>query len=123
MNPLLWLNAVAIPLFLAAAWLFRDHEGLALLLILGSLGIPTYTLWEFRYFARRDPQRLQSEEYLLAHQRLMIQSKSVSIPVDAAAIPVGSNPELDGSLSGRTMPVSSDGPAGALPLQETDDEE
>ncbi len=76
MNPLLWLNAVTVPSFLIAAFAFRDNGWLAGPVIVGALSIPGYTLWEYRYFARSDPQRLHSEEYLLAHQRLMIQSKS-----------------------------------------------
>jgi hypothetical protein len=122
MNPLLWLNAVVDPLLLFGAWLFRDHEWLAALLISGFLGIPAYTLWEFRYFARRDPQRLQSEEYLLAQQRLLIRSKSVHDTVDAAVIPVGANPELGGFSGEAPIATLSDAPAVMLPSQEMDDE-
>ncbi len=122
MNPLLWLNAVVEPLFLGGLCLLRDHEWLALPLMLGFLGVPAYTLWEYRYFARRDPQRLHSEEYLLAQQRLMIQSKSVPDAVDATAIAVGANPEHGGFQGEATMPVSSGTPAAIRPSQETDDE-
>jgi hypothetical protein len=122
MNPLLWLNAVVEPLFLLGAWLFKDHVWLALPFIMGFLGLPAFTLWEFRHFARRDPQRLQSEQYLLAHQRLMIHSKSVQEPIDAGAIPAGTNPEHGGFQGEATMPVSSDTPAARRPSQGTQDE-
>jgi hypothetical protein len=122
MNPLLWLNAVTLPLILLGAWLFRGQIWLSLPLILGVLGVPAYTLWEYRYFARGDPQRLQSEGYLIAHQRLMLQSKSSTDPIDAAAIPAGANPELTGFSGEESVSQSSLRAAVVPPLKETDDE-
>lgn len=94
MNPLLWQNAVAMPLLLVSAYVFREQPILSVPLGLGAMCLPIWTMWEFRYFARTDPRRLQSEEYLIEQQRLMIQSKSSSVALDAASLPMSGNPEL-----------------------------
>lgn len=94
MNPLLWLNAVAMPLLLSAAYMFRDQTVLSLPMIVVAAALPVWTMWEYRYFARKDPKRLQSEDYLLEHQKLVIQSKHYKYPIDASALPSGENPEL-----------------------------
>ena len=104
MNPLLWLDAVAMPLLLTASYLFKDVWVLSVPMGLVAVALPIWTMLEYRYFARTDPKRLHSEEYLLAQQRLMIESKSSTQAIDASLLPVGENPE-----------VSFDEPASRLP--------
>lgn len=58
MNPLLWLNAVAIPTLLSGAFAFKDQPLLAGPLVLGALVVPGWTLNQFTYFAKNDPKRL-----------------------------------------------------------------
>jgi len=101
MNPLLWLNAVAMPLLLFAAYLFRDVLALSFPMGLAAVALPIWTMWEYRYFARTDPKRLHSEEYLLAQQRLMIESKSSTQAIDASLLPMSENPEVsfEGSIA------------------------
>lgn len=122
MNPLLWLNAVSVPSLLVGALAFKDQPWLAAPMVLGSLGIPGWTLWEYRYFARKDPQRLHSEEYLIEQQRLMLQSKSSPQPIDATAIPAGANPELSDLRDQLTVSPSLERPNVAVSSQEIGDE-
>ena len=49
---------------------------------------------EYSHFARKDPARLHSEEYLIEQQRLMIETKSERNPVNINDLPLGENPEL-----------------------------
>lgn len=108
MNPLLWLNAVAMPLLLSAAYMFQDQIFLSSLMGASAAGLPIWTMWEYRYFARTDPRRLHSEEYLLEQERLMIQSKSWTQGVDATYLPSGGNPELIQNSSAASLPSALD---------------
>lgn len=94
MNPLLWLNAVSIPLLLIAAYVFRDDLLTSRVLAFGALIVPLWTLREYGYWRRDDPARLQSERYLIEQQQLMIQSKSTPVPIPASNLPSGENPEI-----------------------------
>ncbi|BCH07378.1 hypothetical protein MesoLj131c_16360 [Mesorhizobium sp. 131-3-5] len=105
MNPLLWLNAMVLPVFVPAAYAFREQPLLALPLIFVAVAVPVYTLWEFRYFARKDPKRLHSEEYLIEQQRLTILSKQSRYPIDASALPSSGNPELTIDNKRESFPV------------------
>jgi hypothetical protein len=123
MNPLLWLNAVAVPSLLAGAFLFKDQLLLAAPMAFGIVIVPGWTLWEYSRFARKDPQRLHSEEYLIEQQRLMVQSKSSREPMDAALLPTGSNPELlEGSGEAGSEPGATGEQAPIPKLRDTDDE-
>lgn len=106
MNPLLWQNAVAMPVLLAGAYLFREYAYLSSVMGTVAAGLPIWTMVEYRFFARTDPKRLHSEEYLLEQQRLMIQSKSSKNEVDALTLPAGSNPELP--LAPNTVSIPDD---------------
>lgn len=94
MNPLLWLNAVSIPLLLVAAYMFRGDVLMSRLFGVAAVAIPLWTLREYSCWRRDDPNRLQSERYLIQHQQLMLQSKSTRVPIDASTLPAGDNPEV-----------------------------
>lgn len=93
-NPL-WLCALVVPIsFVAAlialsfgervfAWLFVGAAFLALLFAIGFMS----------YFARVDPNRLQSEEYQLEQRRLTLQSKEDPEPRAITAEPVSEDTE------------------------------
>ena len=71
-----------------------DDNPLALPVLCVGLSVPVVALFSFVYFMIRDPQRLQSEEFVIEQQRLMIESKGGGQPVDASTIAIGSNPEI-----------------------------
>lgn len=103
MNPLLWLNAAVVPPLLIAAVAMRENQFVSIVLFLVAIIIPLFTLKEYSFFARTDPGRLQSEDFILEQQRLMIQSKSSSVAIDPSILPMSSNPEMlqlsDGPLN------------------------
>ena len=86
-NNALWLCALVVPVSFVAglvalgigertfAWVF---VGVAILTILFAAGF-------ISYFARFDPDRLQSEEYQLEQKRLTLQSKEHPEPRDITA--------------------------------------
>jgi hypothetical protein len=90
--PLLFL----IPFFLGAAWLFRDHVLAASLFGLSAIGIVFEYCRQYANFARRDPDRLQSEEYRYEMKKIqMIAAKELPYPVPADTLalpPATSNP-------------------------------
>lgn len=120
MNPLLWQNAVAMPALIVAAYLFREQPLLSTPMGLGAVALPLWTMWEYRFFARNDPKRLQSEEYLIESERLMIQSKSSSQAIDARTLPSGGNPELIPFEEVITLPSMPDSIDEAKPEQSND---
>ena len=93
MNPLLWLNAVAIPLLIGAAYLFNDDALLSRVFAVAASVVPLWTLYEYSCWRKNDPARLHSERYLIEHQQLMIQSKSTSVAIPASTLPSSDNPE------------------------------
>lgn len=72
LNPMLWTMAVALPLFLLAAYFFRD-DFLAKWVLLALAAI-SFLVTITSLF--RDPDRLQSEEFVLKQQELVIASRS-----------------------------------------------
>ena len=82
-----------IPVFLGAAWLFRstfvigDLPILTALLVVAALLIMYYYLRYYAWFAKNDPDRLQSEEYRYETARMqMIAAKELRHPVPAEAL-------------------------------------
>lgn len=94
MNPLLWLNAIGVPLFLAAAYLMQGDLWVTRMLVAVAAAVPLWTLREYSHWRKHDPNRLHSEKYLIEQQQLMIQSKGWTAPIDASALPPGENPEM-----------------------------
>jgi Zn-dependent protease with chaperone function len=96
LNPALWLCAIVLPVCFVAAYWFRDDHVLVYILIgLGSLPI-LLSIGGFIYFAIKQPERLQSEDYQIRHESLqLIQQKSVDatvIPYDAINAIATANP-------------------------------
>ena len=60
MNPLLWLCAVGGLLCLLAAYYMPDYRGI---FVFATIGIFAFSCLAYAYFAIKDPDRLQSEEY------------------------------------------------------------
>ena len=72
LNPLLWLCAIFCPPCWATAVLLRtDVFALRFLLVLGAVPVVT-TCGAAVYFAVRQPERLQSEDYQIRRQTLQM---------------------------------------------------
>ncbi len=94
LNPLLWLCGIGCPLLFLTAREFRDVPWIrGTAFIIGVL-LLLVTIAAFIYFAIRDPDRLQSEEYSLQIKRLqmMMQGKTEPILIDATSSPASANP-------------------------------
>jgi hypothetical protein len=93
LNPMLWLCAILTPVCLIFAYIFRDATVLCYLLLAVGLFPVVVTCFGFIYFAIVRPEKLQSEEYQLRHETLLIiQEKTGRItmlptPLDAIANP------------------------------------
>lgn len=72
LNPLLWTTAVVFPTSLLAAYFFRDDALLKYLLTAIGTTPVLLTLVAYFIYMFRDPDRLQSEEYLIRQQELEI---------------------------------------------------
>jgi hypothetical protein len=76
MNPVLWLVAVGMPVSFAAAYFAGFESAIGMVLVgIGALPLIVGCLL-YAWFAIRAPDRLQSEEYLLRQQEILILSKS-----------------------------------------------
>jgi len=72
LNPLLWLCGLFTPITWLLVYLLRDHPVLHYLFAVAGL-VPMFaTLVGYFVFANRDPDRLQSEEFVLRQQELLI---------------------------------------------------
>ncbi|MFN3878053.1 MAG: hypothetical protein ACK4MH_06725 [Brevundimonas sp.] len=94
MNPLLWLNATVVPAGFTVVVLLQETLILAIPIMMTTLAVPIFTLKHYGYFAKHAPQRLQSEEFIIQQQRLMIQQKGSEIEIDITTLELGSNPEI-----------------------------
>ena len=102
MGPLVPL-LLLVPVFLGAAWLFESVAVVAgvplfsALFTLVSLVIVFRYLRHYEYFAKHDPDRLQSEKYRYETQRMqMIAAKELEHPMPADSLPLADpveNPE------------------------------
>ena len=93
-NPLLWLSAVTLPCGIGGAWLFREQAAFAAPILATGLLAPLSGIVAYFYFMARDPDRLQSEEYLIEQQRLMLSHKGSTAKEDADLLSPTRNPEL-----------------------------
>jgi len=87
LNPLLKLCALTTPTCLVAAYLFRDHPIVLAILIATAL-LPVYCACAgFFFFAKTQPNRLQSEEFQLRHEAVnLIQTRSFTSPGDPSLL-------------------------------------
>lgn len=84
LNPLLWILAPVMPTSWIAAYFFQERpELLYALIALGALPV-ILSLAAYFIYMFRDPNRLQSQEYLLRHQamELLYQKDATSEIVD-----------------------------------------
>ena len=84
LNPILWLcGVIAVPCIIALTW--SKEPPLVLSVVLYS--VVAVALFGFLYLLLRDPDRLQSEEYLLRSRTLnLIEEKGSRKAIDAATI-------------------------------------
>ncbi len=91
LNPLLWLAALGGLLCFPAAYFMSDYAGW--LLSIGAIcvlsPIPAYI-----YFAFKDPNRLQSEEYQLQQQQIQLMQGREKVEVITANQELIPNPAL-----------------------------
>ena len=93
LNPILWLCAISMPLCLAGAIIFRDVNPVRNWLIAGALIPIGVACLCFVGFAIFRPEKLQSEDYQLKHEFLIIsQEKAGRLVVDPAVIDAIANP-------------------------------
>jgi hypothetical protein len=87
LNPMLWLCAIALPTCLAGAYMFRIQPVIeAVLITVGVLPIIIACLG-FGYFAIRNPEKLQSEDYQIRHEAIqMLHVKAEAIAVSTASL-------------------------------------
>jgi hypothetical protein len=76
LNPILWTMAVALPLFLLAAYFFRDDPLAKWVLLTLAASSFLLTIVSYFIFLFKDPDRLQSEEFVLKQQELVIASRN-----------------------------------------------
>ena len=95
MGPLIPLLYIAAPVLLLAAYLFREVAVIhgvpvfSAVLVLAALWIFFRYLSHYASFAKRDPDRLQSEEYRLLTSRMqMIAAKELPHPMPAESLPL-----------------------------------
>ena len=94
MGPLIPLLFLAL-VFVLAAYLFREtavvHGVPIFSAVFVVLGVPVIIfsyLRHYTYFAKHDPDRLQSEEYRLLTMQQMIAAKELRHPVPVETLPL-----------------------------------
>jgi hypothetical protein len=87
MNPILWLVAITTPTGLGAVMLFRGDWILCIASLLVVV-IPVLVACAiFIYFAMKQPDKLQSEEYQVTRQTLeIVQQKVEHLTIDPASL-------------------------------------
>jgi len=90
LNPLLWLCGILTPVLMTAAFFFDRSETLRAFcgpLVFVALGLVSLTVVAWFYLALFRPDKLQSEEYQLRQQALLlIQSNTTTQAIDPAQI-------------------------------------
>ena len=109
MGPLIPLLFTIVPILAVLAWLFMEVAlvagipVLSVLCLLGIAGIIVHYLYHYTNFARRDPDRLQSEKYRTEMRQLqVIAAKGLvePLPGDVLEDPTP-NPKIQGDDSER----------------------
>ncbi len=92
LNPLLYMAMVVIPLSWGCAWLFSDD----LILKYGFAGLGAFIALAFLalyvWFAVTNPDRLQSEEYLVRKQELSIVERKGRSGPEVVPLPTNETP-------------------------------
>lgn len=100
LNPILWMMAVALPLFLLAAYFFRDDNIVKWVLLTLAASAFLAPIVSYFIFLFRDPDRLQSEEFVLKQQEMVIASRSregLPQPIEAEGRELPNVAEVDPS--------------------------
>jgi hypothetical protein len=102
LNPALWLcGIVSISSFSIGAWSSGAFQ--TALFVVGCAPI-SLVIGAFIYFMIRDPDRLQSEDYLIQQRALtLIQEKGGKIPISPTSIEVIANPYAKQISAGSAM--------------------
>ncbi len=96
LNPMLWMIAISTPLSFGVAYLFKDNDTLATLLIIVGIIPIIVACFGFLYFALVNPEKLQSEDYQIRHESLqIIQQKGQNLELSEASIEQIANPTLN----------------------------
>ena len=91
---MLWLSGIVTPASFAATW-FAPPE-LTLQLFYFGIAPPTVAILGFIFFAFRDANRLQSEEFVLQQQWVAAQigdnrtKEVIDVPIEASALTTNS---------------------------------
>ena len=107
MGPLVPLLFLAL-VFVFAAYLFRETavvHGVPIFSAAFVLGVPVIIisyLRHYTYFAKHDPDRLQSEEYRLQTMQQMIAAKELRHPVPVETLPLAEPTENPAEPQART---------------------
>lgn len=92
---MLWLSAIAAPICLGAAYVFRGDPLIERALVIVGLAPIGVTCIGFIYFALTKPEKLQSEDYQLRHEALQtIQQKAGQLIVDTTSLHAITNPQV-----------------------------
>lgn len=77
LNPVLWLVGISVPFLLIAAYHFKEYAEICHLLIYTTIGVIILACFGFIFLLLFKPEKLQSEEYQLRHEAMLIyQTKS-----------------------------------------------
>lgn len=79
------------PFFVVGAFLFRSSLLISGILIFTAIAIIVMYFWHYSNFAKKDPDRLQSEEYRYGIKKMeMISSKESPFPIPANRLNISS---------------------------------
>ena len=105
LNPLLWLSTIiGVTCFGAACWLRSDRVAMFVMIAIGAVPV-LVTCGVACYFAVLKPEKLQSEDYQLRQQAMMIiKEKGGRVKVDAISLEsivvLGTEPEIQSGPEG-----------------------
>ena len=107
LNPFLWLSAIFVPILLVASFCFNRAEGLrylAPIFAYAAIAVLLVTILVGVGFAIFSPGRLQSEEYQLKHQALMMFQQMGAPPqlIDPSSVVAIANPTHEQPKVGET---------------------
>ncbi|HEY8335306.1 MAG TPA: hypothetical protein VIQ05_16050 [Tardiphaga sp.] len=94
-NPLLWLAALVLPTTLTGAYFLSDYRSLFVAIFLFVIAAP---VGAYFYWMIKDPNRLQSEDYQLEKQRMLLgdDRHPGAIIEGSATVPVSRVPHVGG---------------------------
>lgn len=94
LNPVLWLMSVVLVVLVPAAGVAGFTSAVGLVFIAVALLVVLVAVAAYIYFALRDPDRLQSEEFVLKQQELQARAKE-GIVIDMRRVRKEANPTAE----------------------------